>query len=134
MSRLNYLFFLLFAISVFFSSCQKVETKPQDPLWGKQNCSTCRMILSDKRFAVQRILPSGKVFFYDDIICALTHKHSDSEGILYVRPYGEQNWSRADQVKYTSGLMTPMNSGYGAVKSDGDFSFEDVKQELLGNK
>lgn len=84
------------------------------------------MILSEKRFAVQRILSTGEIHFYDDLNCALKHSHVDDPGKLYVRPYGGEDWMEASQVKYVSGLMTPMNSAHGAVLEGGTLSFDEV--------
>lgn len=122
-------------LTLVFSGCTKVEKKPQDPLWGKQNCATCRMILSEKRYALQRILPTGKVLYYDDVICALKHDHShEEEGVLYTRPKGSDEWVRADEASFKSGLMTPMGSGFGAVQEDGGMDFEEVKEKLMGDE
>lgn len=124
-------------ILLFFSilpSCKDVVKEPQDPLWGKQNCSTCRMILSLKRFAVQRILPTGKVLFYDDMICALKDNQFAHQGTLYVRPFGGDTWVLANTVKYSSGLMTPMNSGYGADNSNGNINFDQVQKNIEESK
>lgn len=121
-------------IPAFFllSSCLQKEAKPQDPIWGKQACDNCRMVLSEKRFAVQRLLPSRRILYYDDINCALNHKHGNEEGSLFVRPYGDEVWVPAEEAKYVSGLMTPMNSGYGAVKENGEINFSEIKQKFQG--
>lgn len=121
----------LFVLTILLaSSCLKTELKPQEPIWGKQACDNCRMILSEKRFAAQRVLPSGQIFYYDDLNCAIKHQHGKNEGILYVRPYGDEIWVEAEKAKYQSGLMTPMNSGYGAVKEGGTIEFSEIKQKL----
>ncbi len=84
------------------------------------------MVLSEKRFAVQRILENGEIHFYDDIVCAMKHSHSPDEGKLYVRPDGDEKWIPAEEATYESGLRTPMNSGFGAVKSKGPVSFQEI--------
>lgn len=119
-------------IFVLFSGCLQQDLKPQDPIWGKQACDNCRMVLSEKRYAVQRVLPSGGILYFDDLNCALKHNHGNDEGILYVRPDGGEAWVPAEEAKYQSGLMTPMNSGYGAVKDGGTINFAEIKQKLQG--
>ena len=123
---------LLVLTFFLMSACLQQELKPQDPIWGKQSCENCRMVLSDKRFAVQRVLPTGRILYYDDINCALKHNHGDAEGVLYVRPYGDEKWVPAEEAKYMSGFMTPMNSGYGAVKDGGTINFSEIKQKFQG--
>lgn len=128
MTRIKYNAFLVL-LFLIISSCEKVENKPKDPLWGKQSCSNCRMILSEKRYAAQRVLTSGKTYYYDDINCALIHRHGVNDGVLYVRPHGGSEWIDAKKARYNAGLMTPMDSGVGAVKDGGNLSFEDIKDK-----
>lgn len=99
-------------------------------MWNKEACARCRMILSEKRFAAQRILSNGEIHFYDDINCALGHGHHHDEGKLYVRPYGGENWVPAEEVKYVGGLRTPMASGYGAVLEGGTVTFQELLQKF----
>ena len=120
---------LLIIFLLLTLSCQERPSEPQDPIWERESCANCRMVLSEKRYAVQRILDSGETHFYDDINCAMKHHHHPhEEGKLYVRPYGDEKWVPAEEVTYQSGLRTPMNSGYGAMMSKGDTSY----QELVG--
>jgi copper chaperone NosL len=111
---------------IFLTSCVASEVKPRDPLWEKDSCAHCRMILSEKRYAVQRILSNGEVHYYDDIGCAMKHPHSHDDGKLYVRPDGGNDWIPAQEATYQSGLSTPMNSGFGAVKSGGSVNYKDI--------
>lgn len=122
---------LLFTL-LFTSACLKQELKPQEPIWGKQTCATCRMILSEKRYAVQRVLSSGEILYYDDLNCALNHDHLTKGGTLYVRPYGGDNWVEAEKAMYSGGLMTPMNSGFGAQKIGGTINFTEIKKKFEG--
>lgn len=126
-------FFILLLFTMLLSTaCLQEEIKPQEPIWGKEACSRCRMVLSEKRFAVQRLFPSGEVHFYDDIICALKHNHALDEGTLYVRPDQGNEWIPAKEAMYLSGLMTPMNSGYGAVKEGGTVKFDEIVKKFEG--
>lgn len=117
---------ILMPLLMIFSACVEGEAKPQDPLWERDSCAHCRMVLSEKRYAVQRILPNGQIHHYDDIVCAMKHGHAPDEGKLYVRPDGGDEWVDAEKATYESGLRTPMNSGFGAVKSGGPVSFQDI--------
>lgn len=126
--------FLLFGFLFLLSSCLSETLKPKDPIWGKENCARCRMALSEKRYAVQRIFPTGEVHYYDDLNCALSHRHeTQDEGNLYVRPFGTEEWILATEAQYQSGLMTPMNSGFGAVKEGGTLNFTEVTQKIKGH-
>lgn len=117
---------ILLPLFLFLTACVEVDAKPQDPLWERESCSHCRMVLSEKRFAVQRILGNGEIHYYDDIVCALKHRHAPDDGKLYVRPDGGNDWIPAQEASYESGLTTPMNSGFGAVKGKGPVSFQEI--------
>lgn len=88
------------------------------------------MILSEKQFAVQGILKTGEIHFYDDLICALRHGHKDDEVTHYVLPYGSDKWILARDAKYASGLRSPMGSGFGAVSENGTVNFGEIKSKL----
>lgn len=115
-------------------ACEKGAARPQEPLWGKESCGRCRMILSEKRYAVQRILQSGQIIFYDDMNCALEDPVHKNEGKLFVRPFGSDDWVPAENARYNSGFQTPMNSGIGAMKNGGVLSFTEIQQLILGKK
>lgn len=113
------------------AACQEVGTMtPQEPMWDKEPCARCRMVLSEKRYAVQRILNNGEIHFYDDLNCTFGHGHHKDDGKLYVRPYGGENWVPAEDVKYVGGLRTPMNSGHGAVLEGGTITFEELQHKF----
>ena len=109
---------------------QEGAVTAKDPICNKESCSRCRMVLSEKRYAAQRILPNGEVHFYDDIGCAMRHNHTVDDGKLFVRPYGGEDWVPAEEAMFLSGLRTPMNSGFGAVRKGGKMSFADVQKEF----
>lgn len=119
-------------ISIFLlSACQEMAAQePKEPLWGRESCARCGMILSEKRFAVQGLLKTGDVHFYDDLNCALKHGHKNDEVTFYVRPFGGESWELAREAKYEKGLRTPMGSGYGAVKEGGSIPFSEIKHHF----
>lgn len=119
-------FIVLILFSILISSCVEGEARPQDPLWERESCARCRMVLSEKRFAVQRILATGETHYYDDIVCAMKHSHTPDDGKVYVRPDGGDEWVPAEESTFEKGLRTPMNSGYGAVKSNGPVSYQEI--------
>ena len=127
---------LINIIMILFLSiaCEKGMAKPEEPMWGKESCGRCRMILSEKRYAVQRILQSGQIIFYDDMNCALEDANHKDEGKLYVRPFGSDDWVPAETARYNSGFQTPMNSGIGAMKNGGTLTFAEVQKLILGKK
>lgn len=119
---------------LLFSACHfNHGDGPEDPVWGKQSCSHCGMILSEKRYAAQRVISAGKRYFYDDLNCAIEHslREDEKKSLLYVRPDNQEQWFEATKVRYKGKLMTPMNSGYGAVLDQGEYTFEEVQKNIL---
>lgn len=122
--------FIILSLMLLLTACQEGAVTAEDPIWEKESCSRCRMVLSEKRYAVQRILHTGEVHFYDDMGCAMRHDHTPGDGKLFVRPHGGEEWVSAEEAMYLSGLMTPMNSGFGAVKDGGKMTFAEVQEEF----
>jgi copper chaperone NosL len=65
---------IIFIGVVFISSCNN-STSPI--ILGKDNCSFCKMPVSDARFGAELITGKGKVYKFDDAHCLLGFLHSD---------------------------------------------------------
>jgi copper chaperone NosL len=55
----------LFAM-MSFTSC---STGPEPIRYGQDNCHSCKMTLTDKRFGAEIVTKKGKVFKFDDLNC-----------------------------------------------------------------
>jgi len=44
------------------------EQLPVDFVWDRVACEECKMALSDPRYAAQVIDPSGRAYYFDDIL------------------------------------------------------------------
>lgn len=124
----------LLLMSTLITCTGPKTTVARDPIWGKQECGHCRMVLSEKRYAAQYIEASGKVHFYDDIGCAVAHAHQEGFDVnkIWVRPHPQTPWALASASTFQGGLTTPMNSGFGAVSEGGSLQFVDVLKKLEG--
>ncbi|OJY79623.1 MAG: hypothetical protein BGP13_18900 [Sphingobacteriales bacterium 40-81] len=58
---------ILFAL--FFSSC---NTGPEAIAVGRDNCSHCKMSISDIKYAAEIVTQKGKVYKFDDITCLVS--------------------------------------------------------------
>lgn len=65
---------ILFSATMLFSSCNQ-STSPI--ILGKDNCSFCKMPISDARFGGEIITNKGKVYKFDDMHCLLNFLPSD---------------------------------------------------------
>lgn len=124
---------------VILSGAMCRPSGPRDPHLHRDVCAHCRMSISELRFASQLVGPGTEVKFYDDIGCALWHRHRNPDlknGVLYVRHPQEERWVLAHEISYRKGFRTPMDFGYGPVmESDGPdlMDLEGVEKALVQN-
>lgn len=125
-------FILVTFVLLWIAACAARPT-PRDPLWDREICAHCRMTISERRYAVQLMGPGAAVRYYDDLGCALndrSRKPELREGLLYVRPYGDEGWIEAGVASYAANLRTPMGFGYGAVVTGGTLRLSEVEAAL----
>src|SRR5579883_1226384 len=105
---------LLVALAV---ACQD-SSAPVDPIWGKQACASCSMIISDRRYAAQVVEADGERVSFDDPGCMATWmaEHARGAGRAWVRsPSGR--WIDATTARYATAEPSPM--GFGFAPDDG---------------
>lgn len=96
------------------AGCRPHGVKPVD-LYPEDICSTCRMAVSDERFAAEIIDDNGEVFKFDDVGCMLSfrtaHRECAAAG-LFVKDYETRQWIPYERaVVIRAGLRSPMGSG-----------------------
>jgi copper chaperone NosL len=57
-----------------FASC---EIGPEPIRYGQDNCHSCKMTLTDKRFGAEVVTQKGKVYKFDDLNCLIGFLKSD---------------------------------------------------------
>lgn len=132
--------FLSLLIS-FLISCEnnrdKVEIK-----WDRDTCEQCRMVISDRHFAAQiRGGPNHQNYLFDDIGCAIHWLNQqpwkvDETTSIWVTDYHMGEWLDARRAYYISGLLTPMDFGFGAVAEPitDSITFAAVQERLLAQQ
>jgi copper chaperone NosL len=79
-------------------------------------CQSCRMTVSDVRFAAQVAAPGEEPKFFDDIGCLARflaeHPAQPEDAVAYVADHRTKAWIPAGRAVYlrVTGLETPMNS------------------------
>jgi copper chaperone NosL len=88
-----------------------------DPDLGRDACASCRMIVSDARFAAERLDRDGTVEFFDDVGCLLAACGGATCDPLaiFVRSFDDARWIRGDEcvVVKSAAFASPM--GFGAA-------------------
>ena len=93
---------------------------PSDPVWGKEPCAHCAMLVSDKRYAAE-IVTDGDRKFFDDIGCMVLwlDEHGGKAEHSWVRTPDAARWSDATSSHYAEGAKTPMDFGFEPKAGDG---------------
>ncbi|HVW29624.1 MAG TPA: hypothetical protein VHC69_29880 [Polyangiaceae bacterium] len=101
---------------------------PVDPVWGKQACDGCKMIIGDRRFAAELLAENGERRFFDDVGCMAEYlrEHGD-KGAAWV--HAADGWMDARGARYATGARTPMDYGF-SVSASGDQDFRDVMRAV----
>lgn len=110
-------------------ACKAAGPKPEDPVWGKQPCDHCAMLVDEPRFAAQALTKDGAHLYFDDVGClsGWMREHPGAATALWVDRDGA--WVPAGEARYVSGERTPM--GYGFVASaTGALDWTAVQQRL----
>jgi hypothetical protein len=110
------------------AACEDGST-PVEPVWGKQACASCTMLVSDPRFAAQASTHEGARVHFDDPGClaAWLHDHADTAQHAWVRG-AAGTWIDARTARYTAGQRSPMGYGF-AVAEAGEAAWSDVEAE-----
>ncbi|RZJ35652.1 MAG: hypothetical protein EOO51_04770 [Flavobacterium sp.] len=109
---------------VFVSSCSKAE--PEPITLNKDNCSNCKMGISDGKFCAEAISEKGRIFKFDDIHCMISFAHADPSvkmAEFYVHDYINANaLIPVSKVIFVKGgeIRSPMNGGIIALVNKAD--------------
>jgi copper chaperone NosL len=86
-------------------------------------CATCRMMVSDQRFAAQLVAPNEEPRFFDDLGCLETYLRKTPSlprgSVVYVADHRTKAWVLGAAAVYTrvEGLEAPMRSPFLAHES-----------------
>ena len=119
---------VLLAAVLGVAGCRDAADKPFEPVWGKQPCDHCAMLLDEPRFAAQAATPDGNHIYFDDVGClvAWLREHSTAQARAWVRR--KEQWVDAGAARYLAGQRTPM--GYGYVASTSGIDFSELQRRL----
>jgi copper chaperone NosL len=91
---------------------------PQPAHWGVEECTHCRMVIGDERFAGQVVDRRGKTYKFDALECmaAWLNDAAVAEADLHSTwiASGRDGWIRVEEATFlhSEGLRSPMGGGY----------------------
>ena len=107
---------------LLLTACQ---SKPRGPVPIERDdaCASCRMAISERRYAAEAIDQDGNIYKFDDIACMLRFAHArgfqPSKANFYVTDYATgKDWvdaRHAHFMKLRTSVSSPMASGLVAV-------------------
>jgi copper chaperone NosL len=96
-------------------ACGGAEPQPASLDTRNEQCASCRMAVSDARFAAQVVAPGELPRFFDDVGCLADFVRAGKApagAVAFVADHRTKAWLRAGRAVYTRvpGLETPMSS------------------------
>lgn len=122
---------LLGAMALAIAACASTES-PTDPVWGKQPCAHCNMLVSDKRYAAQAVVDGDRRYF-DDIACMVEWLAGKKAERTWVRDAGADRWLEAARARYVRGAKTPMDFGFEA-RPEGGVGWDEMRDAVVARK
>ncbi len=103
------------ATAVFAVACSGGEPQPAALDTRNEQCASCRMAVSDARFAAQIVAPGELPRFFDDVGCLgdfVRAGKAPAGSVAFVADHRTKAWVRAERASFTRvpGLETPMSS------------------------
>jgi copper chaperone NosL len=115
--KLAFLIILVLAISC----SDNPESGPVEIYYGEDICESCKMIISEKDFAAQYKLSTGKTVKFDDLGCMFHYMKGEDKAqisAVYVMDYDSKQWVDGESAYYvwTDNISTPMGHGVVALR------------------
>lgn len=117
----------LIVLCLVFLACKPETPAPSEPVWGKQPCAHCLMLLSERRPAAQLMLADGTRMFFDDVGCMAEWlaRGSERPAAAWVPGPDGVGWQDAFASRYSAGHRTPMD--YGFLSADDGMTFPQLQ-------
>ncbi len=115
------------------AACARSD-RPEEPVWGKQPCAHCAMLVSDKRYAAQATM-DGERRFFDDIGCMVlwADERRAPPHPAWVRDAEQGTWVDARGARYAEGAKTPMDFGFEA-RAAGGLAWDEMRARVIQRK
>jgi copper chaperone NosL len=115
---------MLLMAAAWVGACDD-PSSAKEPVWNKQPCDHCHMLLSDPRYAAQLSSQAGERWFFDDIGCLAAFMVERKPTHTRAWVHDASGWRDAEHTRYARGAQTPM--GYGFVADPrGELDFRAV--------
>ncbi len=102
-------------LALLLTGCGTKEIKAVD-IYPEDMCASCRMAVSDERFACEVVTDGGEALKFDDIGCLEQYLMTKPGNVTVVgtfyKDYATRNWvAAATATVVKTDVITPMGSG-----------------------
>ena len=109
-------------IALVFSAC---SVEPEPLIYGKDQCSSCKMTLMDRKFGAELVTAKGKIYKFDDLNCLFnfynegTLNKDDYQFKLVIDFSQPEKLINAETARYlkSTEIKSPMASQVAAFES-----------------
>lgn len=122
---------LLGAAGLVLFACTKTD-EPVDPVWGKEPCAHCKMLVGDRRYAGQ-VVADGDRRYFDDIGCMVGWLEGKKAERMWVRDAALGGWLEAKSARYVEGARTPMDFGFEA-RAEGGVGWDEMRDKVIARE
>lgn len=144
LSALKNLFFAFFILTIF-TGCQEdaLEKGMKKVHWDRDICERCKMIISERKFAVQILNPkTQQTYMFDDLGCAVVWFKEENldwfnEAKIWINDAVSGQWLNAKEAIYVPDTLTPMGYGLSAyskktiVENSKNLTFDQAVEKIL---
>jgi copper chaperone NosL len=114
------------------AGCEKAEGAVE-PVWGKQPCAHCAMILSERRFGAQLVTAAGDRHFFDDVGCmVLFLEPRKDRARTWVHDAESGRWLDARASRFAP-AKSPMDFGFEA-RAEAGVSWDEMRLAVLAKQ
>ena len=111
-------------VAAVLTACERGPARPSAIDSARDQCASCRMVISDARTAAQVAEPGEEPRFYDDLVCLRnglgTSPPIGKEAVVFIVDFRTGEWERADGSVFVRipDVDTPMASHWVAYSDD----------------
>lgn len=126
--------FLQLATCALVAACTSTDAAVE-PVWGKQPCAHCAMVMSDKRFGAQLVNDGSDRHYFDDVGCMVAFM--ETRKVRTVRTWARDaetgRWLDARSARYVPGATSPMDYGFEA-RANGGVGWDEMRVAVLAKQ
>ena len=123
---------VLLLMLVLTAACGRNDDAPKEPVWGKQPCENCAMLLSEKEHGAQLVTAEGERLYFDDLGCMVAWTDAHPQPVLrqWVRTADTQKWLPLERANFAPAKHTPMDFGFIATAAPGATTWQQVTEAV----